>query len=136
MRFNEVKVALVTWVILLAGVIASAFIYAYIFYPDPFTDGQCELVKQNFAKLKVGMTREEVLPLIGGERRVFVTYAPGRFLRKEAGESLREQKNPWEVMALCSNPEKRYEWYFIAFDTKTNKVVKIFSGKYEDYGFD
>lgn len=130
------KVFLVITVVSLVTVLGSIFLSIYIFFPSAFTKEQCELVERNFDKLKVGMTRKEVLPLIGGERRVSITYPPGEFLREEAGESLREQKNPWKVMALCTNPENDYEWYFIAFDTKTNKVVKIFSGWPDKNGFD
>lgn len=137
MRFNNVaKVSLASLVAGIVTVVGGLFLFIYIFYPTAFTKQQCKLVERNFDKLKVGMTREEVFPLIGGERRATMTYAPGRFLREKAGASLREQKNPWQVMALCSHPEKDYTWYFIAFDTKTNKVVKIFSGPPDANGFD
>ena len=119
----------VIWIVISVG---GLFLYVYITSPPAFTDKQCEVVKQNFDKLKVGMTKKEVIPLIGGERKVRAIYNSGKF----PGEPPSEQKTPWEVWALCDNPQKYYEWYFIAFDTKTNKVVKIFSGEIDDYGFD
>lgn len=114
-------------VVSLASVIAAAFVFIHITSPPTFTDKQCQVVKQNFDKLKVGMTKEQVIPLIGGEREVGVIFNPGKFP---------EQQNRWEVWALCNNPQKDYEWYFIAFDTKTNKVVKIFIGFFDEYGND
>lgn len=114
----------VIWIIISVG---GLFLYVHVTSPPAFTDEQCKVVKQNFDKLKVGMTKEQVIPLIGGEREVGVIFNPGKFP---------EQQNRWEVWALCNNPQKDYEWYFIAFDTKTNKVVKIFSGFFDEYGND
>lgn len=82
-------------VISLASVGSGLFIYAHLFVCGTFTEEQCELVERNFDKLKVGMIRKEVFPLIGGERKVSVTYPPGEFLREKAGASLSEQTNPW-----------------------------------------
>lgn len=123
----------VTWIVIS---VLGLFLYVYITSPPAFTDEQCEVVKQNFDKLKVGMTKEQVIPLIGGERKVGVILNPGSFPGERPGEFLSEQKTPWEVWALCNNPQTDYEWYFIAFDTKTNKVVKIFSGEIDDYRFE
>ena len=127
MIFKILKVLLVISVVSLASVVAAAFVFIHITSPPAFTDEQCEVVEQNFDKLKVGMTKEQVIPLIGGERKVGVIFNPGKFP---------EQQSRWQVWALCNNPQKDYEWYFIAFDTKTNKVVKIFSGWFDEYGVD
>jgi hypothetical protein len=102
---------------------------------SPYTNEQCEVVEQNFDKLKVGMTKQEVIPLIGGERNYSVTYPPGNFPWKERGEYEPHQKNPWQLWVLCHNPKNRGEWLMIAFDTKTNRVVRIFSGDPELYDF-
>lgn len=136
MIFKIFKVLLVISVVSLASVVAAPFLYIHITSLPAFTDEQCEVVEQNFDKLKVGMTKEQVIPLIGGERKVGVILNPGNFPGERPGEYLREQKTPWEIWALCDNPKKPYEWYMIAFDTKTNKVVKIVSGDPEAYRFD
>lgn len=78
------KIFKVLLVVSLASVITSAFIYAYIFYPDAFTDEQCEVVEQNFDKLKVGMTKEQVIPLIGGERINTPILNPGKFPEQQS----------------------------------------------------
>lgn len=127
MLFKIFKVLLVISVVSLASVVAAALLFFHITSPPAFTDEQCEVVERNFDKLKVGMTKEEVIPLIGGERKVGVILNPGNF----PGQHTR-----WEVWALCNNPQTDYEWYFIAFDTKTNKVVKIASDDPEAYRFD
>jgi outer membrane protein assembly factor BamE (lipoprotein component of BamABCDE complex) len=33
-----------------------------------FTKEQCSIVRKNFNKLKLGMNKDKVIPLIGGER--------------------------------------------------------------------
>ena len=131
--FKVLLVLSVLWIIISVG---GLVLYVYITSPPAFTDEQCEVVEQNFDKLKVGMTKEQVIPLIGGERKVGVILNPGSFPGERPGEFLSEQKTPWEIWALCSNPKKPYEWFMIAFDTKTNRVVKIVSGDPEAYRFD
>jgi hypothetical protein len=101
-----------------------------------FTTEQCSVVKSNFDKLKIGMNKNDVIPLIGGKRVKYVLLNPKHFS---------EQKNVWEIWPLCydskscinSNSEslKCYEWQMIAFDTVTGKVVKIFSADPEITGF-
>lgn len=114
----------VTWIVISVG---GLFLYVHVTSPPPFTKEQCEVVKQNFDKLKVGMTKEQVIPLIGGERKVRVILNPGNFP---------EQQIRWEIWALCSNPNNPYEWYMTVYDTKTNRVVKIVSSDPEAYRFD
>ena len=106
----------------------------HIFTPE-YTKEQCDVVSKNFYKLKIGMTKEEVIPLIGGERKSTVYRNIGLFP---------EQKTQWEIWPLCYDPEscknnsekkQCYEWQMIAFDTQTGKVVKIFSGDPELIGF-
>lgn len=136
MGYKVVKVLLVLSILWVIIVVGGSVLYVYITSPPAFTDEQCEVVEQNFDKLKVGMTKEQVIPLIGGERKVSAIYNPGNFPGDPPDEFLSEQKTPWEVWGLCNTYQKSYEWYFIAFDTKTNKVVKIFSGPFDRYGFD
>ena len=121
-------------VILLVSIVPSgcAFLDAITW---PYTDEQCEVVEQNFEKLKVGMTKEEVIPLIGGERGIYVNFYGGQFPGNKPEEYETQQKNIWQVWALCKNPKNRDEWLMIAFDTKKNKVLKIFSGDPEVYLF-
>jgi hypothetical protein len=118
---------LITTLITLFIIFLGGFIFFVIMLnPSPYTDKQCEKVKENFDKLKVGMSKQEIIPLIGGERKANPIFNPGKF---------KDQKSKWEVWALCPNSKNKYEWWMIVFDTKTNKVVKIFSGDPEAYGF-
>ena len=131
MGFKVFKVLLLLLVSWFLTVIGGLFLYAYIVYLPAFTDEQCEVVKQNFDKLKVGMTKEEVIPLIGGERKYYVNVYAGQLPGNKPREYETQQKNKkniWQVWALCDNPNNRDEWLMIVLDTKTNKVVKIFSG--------
>lgn len=116
----------------IAGSIVFIEYYLYLFvFSIPIhiqnTDKQCEKVEQNFDKLKIGMTKQEIIPLIGGERKANPIFNPGKF---------KEQKSKWEVWALCSDSKNQSKWSMIVFDTKTNRVVKIFVGDPEVYGFD
>lgn len=124
---------------LLVILLVSIVPYGCSFLPlliSPYTDEQCKKVEQNFDKLKVGMTKEEVLPLIGGKRSIQVTYPPGEFPWKKRGEYEPHQKNPWQLWVLCHNPKNRDEWLMITFDTKTNRVARIFYGDPVLYNFD
>jgi len=111
------------------GLITSSCVTLIIQATRPaFTDKQCEVVRENFEKLKIGMTKDEIFPLIGGKRPRKIIRNPGQFS---------EQKTKWEIYPLCydlesciiKKSEKKvcYEWQMIAFDTETNKVIKIFS---------
>lgn len=130
-----IKVKLFVTAFFLCHTISGCTSTDYMFAPE-YTKEQCNVVRKNFHKLKIGMTKAEVLPLIGGERKRKITRNPGNF---------KEQKVKWEIYPLCYEPESCvieeseekvcYEWQMIAFDTKTNKVVKIFSDDPEWTGF-
>ena len=101
-----------------------------------YTNKQCSIVRKNFYKLKIGMNKSDVIPLIGGKRIKDILLNPNYFP---------EQKNVWEIWPLCyepksciknnSNQKKCYEWQMIAFDSATGKVIKIFSDNPEMIGF-
>jgi hypothetical protein len=116
------KIVIFGWVI--SGLSLLIFLADRYLYPHPYTQEQCKYVAKNFHKLNVGMSKKEVTPLIGGERKSMPT---GRF---------QKQKDRWAIWALCKNPKNEREWLMIAFDPKTDKVVKIFSGNPETYGFE
>lgn len=111
--------------LVISGLSILIFLADRYLYPHPYTQEQCKYVAKNFHKLNLGMRKAEVIPLIGGERKRMPT---GRFERN--------QKNKWAIWALCKNRKNEREWLMIAFDTKTDKVVKIFSGNPEKYGFE
>lgn len=108
--------------------IVFIFIADHYLYPYPYTNQQCQEANKNFNRLKIGMSKKEVIPLIGGERKRSPTWKAGKFPGQK-------NKNPWMVLALCKNPKNPREWLMIVFDTKTNRVVKIFSGDPEEQGF-
>jgi hypothetical protein len=99
---------------------------AYIIFNSPgFSEKQCEVIKGNYKKLRIGMNKQEVLLLIGKEPGYQLTRYPGFFP---------EQNTVWEFWMLCK--EKPYKWQMIAFDTETGKVVKNFSDDPERVGFE
>lgn len=111
--------------LILCSPIPSCLVFYYVITPD-FSEKQCELVRKNYKKIRIGMNKEEVLLLIGKEPRYKVyPYAEVVFPY---------QKTQWEIWLLCK--EKPYKWQMIAFDTETRKVVKIFSDSPERIGFE
>lgn len=109
---------------ILCSLIPSCLVIYIIFIPG-FSEKQCEIIRENYKKIRIGMNKEEVLLQIGKEPHYKVSRDPGFFL---------EQKTVWEFWMLCK--EKPYKWQMIAFDTETGKVVKIFSDSPERIGFD
>lgn len=109
-------------------------IYKYT-KPD-FSENQCEVIRQNFYQIELGMSKGEVLSIINKEPSNKVYRSPGFFP---------EQNTEWEFWMLCadlsscivtsSGKEQCYEWHMLAFDTQTQKVVKIFSDNPERIGF-
>ena len=97
----------------------------YSFLSPNFTKKECEVIRKNFGKLKIGMSKEEVLLLIGKESDYKIYRYPRIFP---------EQKTVWEFWLLCK--EKPYKWQMIAFDSETEKVVKVFYDELERIGFD
>jgi hypothetical protein len=101
-------------------------LFVYKFFAPDFSEKQCKIIKENYKKLRIGMNKEEVLVLIGKEPR-YQIYPYSRVV-------FPEQRTQWEIWMLCK--EKPYKWQMIAFDTETEKVVKIFSDDPERVGFD
>ena len=100
-----------------------------------YTDEQCKAVTKNFGKLKIGMSEDEILPLIGGERNKIIYRNAGYFP---------EQKSQWKIIPLCydfkscvvtDSKQRCYQWFMIAIDPTSNTVVKIFSEDPELIGF-
>jgi hypothetical protein len=123
--------------LILCSPIPSCLVLYYVITPD-FSKKQCEIVRENYKKIRIGMKKEEILLLIGKEPRYQISRYPGIFP---------EQKTVWEFWMLCSDfnscifdqSVKRvvcHKWQMIAFDAETGKVVKIFSDDLEKIGFD
>lgn len=102
-----------------------------------YTNEQCNQIAANFDKLKIGMAKNEVINLIGEESNNIIYRSPGLFP---------EQKTEWEIWMLCVDSkscifqqslgrEQCYRWHMIAFDTKNNKLIKVFSDDPERIGF-
>ena len=90
-----------------------------------YTEEQCKQIKSNFDRLKIGITKTEVISLIGKESREKIYPYSGLFP---------EHKSQWEIWLLCK--EKPYQWQMVAFDMKTGKLVKVFSDELERIGFE
>ena len=115
----------------------SLIIYSFL-SPD-FSKKECEAIRANFGKIKIGMSKEEILMLIKKEPDYQTSRYPGVF---------REQKTVWEFWLLCSDPDSCVvinpiakqcsRWQIVAFDYETEKVVKIFDDEdeLERIGFD
>ena len=102
-----------------------------------YTEEQCKQIKANFNQLKIGMTKNQVVSLIGEKSNYIVYRYPGFFP---------EQKTEWEIWLLCVDSkscifqeslgrEQCYKWHMIAFDVKTGKLMKVFSDNPERIGF-
>lgn len=113
--------------------------WALVFYeftkPD-YSKNECEVIRKNFDKIKLGMSKEAVLLLINTEPSSKIHRYPGFFL---------EQNTDWEIWMLCANlnscvvtnlgNKQCYEWQMVAFDSQTERVVKVFSDNPERVGF-
>jgi hypothetical protein len=108
-------------------ILTPGFSLAYIIFRlHDFSEKRCEIVRENYKKIQIGMNKEEVLFLIE-KKPLFRVY-------RNSGTIFPEQKKQWEIWRLCK--EKPYKWQMIAFDTETEKVVKIFSDDPERVGFE
>jgi hypothetical protein len=115
---------LIIFLILCISIPSCLFVYK--FFAPEFSEKQCETVRENYKKIRIGMNKEEVLLLIGKEPR-YKVYP-------YAGVVFPYQKTQWEIWLLCK--EKPYKWQMIAFDTETGKAVKLFSDSPERIGFE
>jgi hypothetical protein len=89
-----------------------------------YTERQCKQIAVNYDQLKIGMTKIAVINLIGETSDNIIFPYSGVFP---------EQKNQWEIWLLCKeNPDL---WQMIAFDMKTNKLIKVFSDDPDRVGF-
>ena len=110
---------------------------SYLSFTSNYTKKECQQIEANLDRLKIGMERTEVISLIGKESRYKLYSNSGLFP---------EHNTQWEVWLLCKDPkscmfvqhlERRrcYESYMIAFDVKTDKLIKVFSYDPEMAGF-
>ena len=109
----------------------------YSFLSPNFSKKECEAIRENFGKIKIGMSKKEVLLVIKKEPDYKLNHAPGLFP---------EQKTEWEIWMLCADlnscifveslgREQCYEWHMIAFNSQTGKVIKFFSDDPDKVGF-
>ena len=127
---------LIFLLVIFSSVLILTTIIIYNFLTPVYSEQDCEVIRQNYEKLKLGMNKEEVLLLIKKEP----DYKVYRY-----SDFFPEQETEWEIWLLCKDfnsciidslgQEQCYEWQMIAFDTETGKVVKIFSDDPERVGF-
>lgn len=114
--------------VIVSVVIGYFLCWALVIYksiePD-YSQKECDIIKKNFDQIELGMSKKEVLSIINKEPDYKISRYPGLFL---------EQKTVWEFWLLCK--EKPYQWQMIAFDSETEKVVKVFYDELERIGFD
>lgn len=133
-KFKDLIISIVVSFSLSWLLFCFLFIYSYV-KPD-YSKKECEVVRQNFDEIKPGMSKEEVLLLINSEPRSKIFPYSGVFP---------EQKTQWEIWLLCadldscivadSDIKTCYEWQMIAFDSKTEKVIKAFYDSPDRVGF-
>lgn len=92
-----------------------------------YTEEQCKQINTNLNQLKIGMTKNEVIKLIGEESNYIIYPNPGY------SKAFPEQKNQWEIWLLCQ--KSPYQWQMIAFDVKTDRLIKVFSDDPDKIGF-
>ena len=123
--------------LLVLCILIPSCLISYSFFRPDFNKKQCEVIRENFGKIKIGMNREEVLSLL--DARVRTKIYP------YAGVISPEQKTQWEIWLLCkdvnscvvtnSGSKNCSKWLMVAFDFETGKVVKIFSDTPDNIGF-
>ena len=139
MERNKVKISKLKFLIifLILYISIPSCLITYSFFRPDFSKKQCEAIRENYGKIRIGMNREEVISLLNSIVRSKVY--------PYSGVIFPEQQTQWEVWLLCkdlnscimtaSGKEQCYEWLMVAFDIKTGKVVKIFSDDPERIGF-
>ena len=80
--------------LVITSIMTSSCALLNIVYPPAFTTKQCEIVEQSFDKLQVGMSKKEIISLIGGKRRVSVHFSTGKFPGEQPSKFINEQKEP------------------------------------------
>jgi len=125
---------LITFLIL--SILIPSFLIIYSFLKPNFSKKECKIIRQKFEKIKPEMSKKEVLLLIGKE--------PYYKIHKYS-KIFPEQKNDWEFWMLCSDLDSCNvynlflknctRWQMLAFDTKTEKVTKVFYDSPERVGF-
>lgn len=131
---NKLKVLIASFV-LLPFLFGSLALYAFL-KPD-FSKAECEAIRKNLNKIQLGMSKEEVLLILKQDEIESIVYPTSLLFP--------EQKSQWEFWLLCadlnscivedSGKEQCYEWHMLAFDSKTEKVIKVFSDSPERIGF-
>ena len=129
----HIKIAIMIFFMSIASYGCTFF--SYTFAPN-YTKEQCKKMESNFDKLKIGMTKPDVISLIGKESKDKVYPYSGLFP---------EHQNQWEIWLLCvdsdscviqvSGKKQCYKWHMIAFDIKTDTLLKVFSDNPERIGF-
>lgn len=132
-RMNKLKKIIVY---LVSGYLLFWLLVIYKFTEPNLSTKECEVIRQNFDKIKLGMSNEEVLLLI---------YSEPESKIYPYSEVFPEQKIQWEIWLLCadlnscivtdSGRKQCYEWQMVAFDSQTGKVVKVFYDNPERVGF-
>lgn len=117
-------------------ILIFAFSLIYEFLTPKINNDKCEAIRERYEKIKIGMSKDEVISLINTEPNGKVYRHSGFFS---------EQKSEWEIWILCADlnscitiktgKKQCYKWQMLAFDTTTQKVIKIFSDDPEKIGF-
>ena len=113
----------------LLSITCSSCRFPTLTFTPGYTEKECQQIEANLDKLEIGMTRTEVISLIAEKSGDIIHLNPGLFP---------EQKTIWEIWRLCVDRkscifeeslgrEVCYEWYMIAFDLETGKLIKVFS---------
>jgi hypothetical protein len=93
-------------------------------------------VKENFDKIKPGMTNDEVKKLVGEPiQEGTITYNHANYPAKRNDMHLTCKLAPcsWDAWALEANPEDFDAWPIVIFDRNTHRVTQTFREELEDY---
>jgi hypothetical protein len=99
---------------------------------------QISRVKQNFDKIKPGMTEVEVEKLVGKPYKGgIITYNVSNLHKDIPNKPMLECKQApcsWDVWALPADVTDDFsDWPIVVFDLKTSRVIKVFRGELEQY---
>lgn len=93
--------------------------------PDP---EQIARVEQNFDKIQPGMTESQVIELVGKP------LDQGQFTLNSEDEPCTQPPCQIEIWVLPATSEESYtNWPHVAFDPKTNRVIKPFETGIDRY---
>jgi hypothetical protein len=94
-------------------------------------------VEQNFNKIKPGMTKEEVVKLVGkpyGDGTITYNVADSPDDTSKPVLECKLAPCSWDVWALSAEAgEDDSEWPLVAFDRNRSRVIKIFRDDLEMY---